>query len=200
MDSKTVSITDRGAQIDYDYDERVGDPAAGQGTMSMLYTVDKSGRYTLGEIEMDISIDPSWYGNNWPFSRSFGGKEVFGTGWYLIGPKYFISVGDLIRKFSYFGIGVEVAFGTDYVGQATNSSITAANVNLREVPSLDGKIMAKLQKGDMVRIADRSCAKMNVKGVAEYWYKVLVGGDPTGWDEEGWVFGQFLDTSSITNR
>ena len=161
----------------------------------MLYTVDKSGRYILGEITMDISLEPSWYGSNWPFSRSFGGTEVFGTGWYPVGPKYLISVGDLIRKFGSFGIGVEVAFGTDYVGQAFPSSITAANVNLRQVPSLDGKIIARLQTSDMVRIADRSCAKMNVKGVAEYWYKVLVGGDPTGYDQEGWVFGQFLDTS-----
>jgi hypothetical protein len=200
MDGKAISITNRGAQLDYNYYERVGDLAAGHGTLSMLYTVDKSGCYILGEISMDISIDPSWYENKWPFRRSFGGQDIFGTGWYPVGPKYFISVGDLMRKFCYFGIGVEVAFGMEYVGRGTESSITDTNVNLREVPSLDGKVVAKLREGDRVRIVDRSCTKMNVRGVAEYWYKVLVGGDPTGWDQEGWIFGQFLDTSRITSR
>jgi hypothetical protein len=201
MDSRTISITDEGAQISYDYSERVGNPEAGHGTLGLQYTVGQSGHYILGEIKTELSIDLSWYNGAWPFSRSFGGKEMFGEGWYPVGSGYSISVSDLMRKFSYFGIQIEVAYLPDYLARGgTAGTITASNVNLREVPSLAGKVIDKLQKGVQVVVADRSCAKMNVNGVTEYWYKVLVGGDPTGYDEDGWVFGQFVDASSITNR
>lgn len=74
-------------------------------------------------------------------------------------------------------------FSITYQGQ-----INDKKVRLRSEPNLDCEILGYLDKGDEVKIHDRSNDKFVIEGEEWYWYKVST--------QDGticWVYGKYLD-------
>ena len=58
---------------------------------------------------------------------------------------------------------------------------------VRDAPTQDGKVVYKLQYGQLVKVVSRSTEQVTVKPYTDYWYEVATE-DGFG----GWVFGHFL--------
>jgi hypothetical protein len=69
--------------------------------------------------------------------------------------------------------------GTGHAVESWDGEVTA-EVNLRRIPGLDGKIFASLEKGDKVLVRD----------VHDDWYNVIVERETYGYI--GWVYGKFV--------
>ena len=69
--------------------------------------------------------------------------------------------------------------GTGYAFESWDGEVTA-EVNLRRIPGLDGKIFASLEKGDKVLVRDEH----------NDWYNVIAERETYGYI--GWVYGRFV--------
>jgi hypothetical protein len=69
--------------------------------------------------------------------------------------------------------------------------ITGTNVNIREKPSVDGKVVHTLQLSNhVVRCLEKSDSPSIVNGSSNYWYRVdVIEHDSTF---TGWVFGKYI--------
>jgi hypothetical protein len=68
--------------------------------------------------------------------------------------------------------------------------IVGSNVNVRERPSVDAKVVVQLQSGNMVTIIEKDPDEATIAGKTNHWYKV------SGEFGSGWVFGAFLDLNA----
>lgn len=68
--------------------------------------------------------------------------------------------------------------------------ITATKLNLRSKPSLEGKVITVLDKGDRVTFLEKSSETEYIDEVEDYWYRVR-----TSEGDEGWLFGKYISES-----
>ena len=66
--------------------------------------------------------------------------------------------------------------------------INDTRVRLRSEPNLSCETLGYLEKGDAVKIVDRSDEKFEIDGENWYWYQVETTDEQTGW-----VYGKYLD-------
>jgi uncharacterized protein YgiM (DUF1202 family) len=72
--------------------------------------------------------------------------------------------------------------------RSDSAVLNDSQVRLRDSPGIEGKILYKLSKGEIVRILDKSKKQETINGTTSFWYQV------EDWDRlEGWVFGKYLD-------
>ncbi|WP_277055636.1 SH3 domain-containing protein [Treponema socranskii] len=69
-----------------------------------------------------------------------------------------------------------------------NAVLNDSRVRLRSSPDLSGKTLALLNKGDALKVTDRSEEKYTIDGESWYWYKVETDDYP-----DGWIYGKYLD-------
>ena len=79
---------------------------------------------------------------------------------------------------------------TDYVEiPPIQASVTSNNINIREFPSTNGKIVAAVKQGDRV----------NVTGVTGAWYQIKRGNGDTAYISREYVIGDDLDLVKTVN-
>jgi hypothetical protein len=61
------------------------------------------------------------------------------------------------------------------------------NVNLRENPSLDNKIINRINSNEIVRVLDISEETMEIDNMIDYWFKIEHE------NIEAWIYGYYLD-------
>ena len=66
-------------------------------------------------------------------------------------------------------------------------------VNVRAQPAIDGSIIANLPAGAEITVLEKTKITMDVDGFIDYWYRVKLADDSTGF-----VWGGFLANHSIT--
>ncbi len=66
-------------------------------------------------------------------------------------------------------------------------SCTGENVNLRNSPGVDGKLVGKIARDEILIQLEKSMDTTQVGDVREYWYRVASLKGP-----KGWIFGKFL--------
>ncbi|MCL2025419.1 MAG: SH3 domain-containing protein, partial [Leptospirales bacterium] len=71
--------------------------------------------------------------------------------------------------------------------QLGQAKVTATVLNVRHIPSAAGNVIAKLKRGEIINIVERSKYTSEVVGTSDYWYKIELPKKQTGW-----VFGQFI--------
>jgi len=77
---------------------------------------------------------------------------------------------------------------------AEKAFITGENLRIRELPSLESKVLGKLHKRDLVQVLSIS-KKQSLIGAKMYsWYKVRLN------DISGWVSGKYIDSDSLVNN
>ena len=159
-------------------------PDYGNGIIKLKYSINNK-KFTLNEIESKIKINPKLYKNRWPFKGFSLSKGVYlGEGWYPENDYFVISPVELNKKFKYFG--ANILHGIDELYNYTGK-VNDNHVRIREIPTLEGKIIGKTFTGDKVIVLDRSPKKMKIESMNSYWYKIKK-------DELiGWMYGQFLE-------
>jgi formylglycine-generating enzyme required for sulfatase activity len=79
-----------------------------------------------------------------------------------------------------------------------NGVLNDSNVNIRTLPSLDGRKLFQLSNGERVRIYARSSKRMIIGNMSDYWYCVRrLDTDQESEMSTGWIFGSYLDVSEI---
>jgi len=79
-----------------------------------------------------------------------------------------------------------------------NGFLSDSNVNVRDVPSLEGKKLFQLSNKQPVRIYLRSSKQMTIGNMTDYWYCVRrLDTESESEMATGWVFGAFLDIRQI---
>jgi ligand-binding sensor domain-containing protein len=71
--------------------------------------------------------------------------------------------------------------------QAGKAKVTGSILNVRNISSTGGTIVAILKRGDILEVIERSKTQSEVEGMNDFWYKVKLSDNKTGW-----VFGQFI--------
>ncbi len=69
-------------------------------------------------------------------------------------------------------------------GQA---KVTASVLNVRNIASSGGTVIATLKRGDLIDVIEKSQHPSEIDGVSDYWYKIKLPKNKTGW-----VFGQYI--------
>ena len=69
-----------------------------------------------------------------------------------------------------------------------DATLNDTRVRLRSEPNLSCETLGYLEKGDAVKIVDRTDEKFEIDGESWYWYKVEAENLP-----DGWVYGKYLD-------
>ena len=69
-----------------------------------------------------------------------------------------------------------------------DATVNDFRVRLRSEPNLSCETLGYLEKGDAVKIVDRSDEKFEIDGENWYWYQVKTTDEQTGW-----VYGKYLD-------
>lgn len=83
--------------------------------------------------------------------------------------------------FSISGLAQDVDF------QPGQAKVTAGTLNVRNIASSGGTVLATLKRGDIVDVLEKSQYSSEIDGVSDYWYKISLPKNKTGW-----VFGQFI--------
>lgn len=78
------------------------------------------------------------------------------------------------------------------LGTFCTTSVTENNVNVRNFPSLDGKIVFQVNKNDIVRVAGVSGEKVTIDNFNGHWLNIVV--KEKG---KGWVFSNYINVSEI---
>lgn len=60
------------------------------------------------------------------------------------------------------------------------------NLNIRDAPGKDGKVLGKLPYGTKVAVLEKGSEKVTIDEISDFWYKVSAKG------LEGWCFGGYL--------
>ncbi len=60
-------------------------------------------------------------------------------------------------------------------------------VRVRSAPTLQADILGHLDRGQEVRILDRTAEKMKIQEMDDYWYRIDTG------ELKGWSYGHFID-------
>ena len=60
------------------------------------------------------------------------------------------------------------------------------NLNIRDAPGKDGKVLGKLPYGTKVAVLEKGSEKVTIDEISDFWYKVSANG------LEGWCFGGYL--------
>ncbi len=71
--------------------------------------------------------------------------------------------------------------------QPGQAKITASVLNVRNIASSGGQIVASVRRGDLVNVIERSVNTATVDTITDYWYKIAL---PAG--RTGWVFGGYI--------
>ncbi|HTZ51020.1 MAG TPA: SH3 domain-containing protein [Spirochaetia bacterium] len=83
------------------------------------------------------------------------------------------------------------AFAAAYAGSTGAWAVVVKEdlppLPVRDAPGQDGKVIYKLQYGQLVKVVSRSAEKVDVKPYSDYWYEVTTEDGFTGW-----CFGHFL--------
>jgi len=69
-----------------------------------------------------------------------------------------------------------------------DATLNDTRVRLRSEPNLSCETLGYLEKGDAVKIVDRTDEKYEIDGENWYWYQVETSDEQTGW-----VYGKYLD-------
>ena len=69
-----------------------------------------------------------------------------------------------------------------------DATLNDTRVRLRSEPNLSCETLGYLEKGDAVKIVDRSDEKFEIDGENWYWYEVETSDGKTGW-----IYGKYLD-------
>lgn len=70
----------------------------------------------------------------------------------------------------------------------TKGTLNDSCVRLRENPNLEAKHLGFLNKGDKVKVLDRSGIKVQIREMNDYWYKVKTEDGTVGW-----AYGHFIN-------
>lgn len=82
------------------------------------------------------------------------------------------------------GVSLMAEDSTFQPGQA---KVTAGTLNVRNIASSGGTVIATLKRGDIVDVIEKSQHPSEIDGVSDYWYKITLPKNKTGW-----VFGKFI--------
>ena len=82
-----------------------------------------------------------------------------------------------------------------YFGTVYNTKVTDDNVNVRLYPSLEAKIVNKVNKNTKIIVFGTSKEKQEIDGHFGYWYKIWI---EKQWEKEGWIFSKYVENSQIT--
>jgi tetratricopeptide (TPR) repeat protein len=100
------------------------------------------------------------------------------TAWYQVDDGYDYEHG----RHRFVKPGAAIAF------RDLSGVITAARVNIRELPSTEAKVTATAAGGEIVTVLARTQNRVSVEDVGhDYWYEVRTAGGTTGW-----VFGALM--------
>jgi uncharacterized protein YgiM (DUF1202 family) len=80
-----------------------------------------------------------------------------------------------------------VSIKTEKVSPAYLLLVNDDNVNVRDMPSLIGKVVGTVSTGDSVTVTEQTTETYDIAGDKDRWYKIT--------SPEGWVFGAFLSES-----
>ena len=69
-----------------------------------------------------------------------------------------------------------------------DATLNDTRVRLRSEPNLSCDTLGYLEKGNVVKIVDRTDDKFEIDGENWYWYQVETTDEQTGW-----VYGKYLD-------
>jgi len=75
----------------------------------------------------------------------------------------------------------------DSTFQPGKAKVTASVLNVRNISSSGGTVVASLKRGDIVDVVEKSQHPSDIDGVSDYWYKISLPKK-----KSGWVFGQFI--------
>lgn len=79
------------------------------------------------------------------------------------------------------------AMAEDSTFQPGRAKVTASSLNVRNIASSGGTVIDSLKRGDIVDVIEKSMYPSEIEGVSDYWYKITLPKNKTGW-----VFGQYL--------
>lgn len=98
---------------------------------------------------------------------------------------YYLNLDRETPSYRLYRVGPYAELRMDY--RPGSAMLNDSQVRLRDAPGIDGKILYKLSKGEIVRILDKG-KQETINGTTSFWYKVV------DWDGlEGWIFGEYLN-------
>ena len=65
--------------------------------------------------------------------------------------------------------------------QPGQAKVTASVLNVRNIASSGGTVIASLKRGDVVDVIEKSQYPSEIDGVSDYWYKITLPKNKSGW-------------------
>lgn len=84
-------------------------------------------------------------------------------------------------------ISTSIIFAQDSTFQPGKAKVTAGVLNVRNIPSPGGTVVASLKRGDVVDVVEKSQHPSEIDGETNYWYKITLPKK-----KSGWIFGRYL--------
>ncbi|TGL59240.1 SH3 domain-containing protein [Leptospira sarikeiensis] len=86
---------------------------------------------------------------------------------------------------------IAIAFVLPVFGQAAfqagKAKVTAGELNVRNIATTGGDVVATLKRGDVLDVVDRSTKESTEDGITDFWYKISLPKK-----RSGWVFGGYI--------
>jgi hypothetical protein len=121
-------------------------------------------------------------------------KECINRGKNMVKTKYYILVVTLFLIITYT---YSQNYREDNLGKELITIINDNNVNIRDKPDLQGKVIDKLNYKKTVIIVSMKNTIDIVNGIKDYWFYIYYENDSDpkihGLYKGGWVFGKYLD-------
>jgi uncharacterized protein YgiM (DUF1202 family) len=90
------------------------------------------------------------------------------------------------RTWAFF-IGIPFFLASAFAGTDLKATSAVYRLRMRDKPSLSGKVVGHLAKGESVAVVEKSTFTVKVEEKGNYWYSVV---NSSG--TKGWVFGEYL--------